>query len=173
MTAPITTIDPGVFKGHGIADFNHSERLIQVDMVDVPILDFGYHVYVECPEVVFGGTAATVIMLARCAERVVRNVPLHRVTFVPPTGSEAWKAGPKAEHQLHVWEALDLDEREVIVNWTHTRRVPTRTQEAIEKVLRERSKAKAKGEFLLGNVIDAVGLGLKINDRIDKYGRTR
>lgn len=174
-------VDPGERKGHGIAVLDSRGGVVRADLAEVNILARYCHydcVVIEMPAEAFGGTVNTIVRLARAAERavagyLVAGVP---VIYVPPSGTGAWKAGSKAQHQYNAWQALTHDERRLIASWCLSRGLKKLlTPDAIEATLRDRCvKAlggSKPGEWLLGNVLDAVYLGLWAHGRIDQFGR--
>lgn len=174
-------LDPGESKGHGSAVFSPGSEVICVSLyVDnvLPTESGVGCVVIEMPAEAFSGTVNTIIRLARAAERavagyLVAGVP---VVYVPPSGAGAWKAGAKAQHQYNAWYALTATEQQLIVDWCRNRGLKKLlTRDAIETTLQTRC-AKAcggskPGEWLLGNVLDAVYLGLWAHGRIDQFGR--
>lgn len=179
---PTVYVDPGVSKGHGVAEFGASGLLLRCCVVTAPIQDWSptgaarprdVRIAVETPTIAFAGTVPTIIALARAAERAVRNWPEDLITYVPP---QDWKAGTKAQHQYHVWGALSDAEEQVVVRFCVDRGLrKLSTAAEIEATLRDRCAKSAAGkrdtEWVLGNVIDAIGLGLWCLGRIDKFGR--
>lgn len=171
---PTLYADPGVSKGHGVAEFGFDGRLTTCLVVGSPIEFFGRgcRIAVETPTIAFAGTVPTIIALARAAERAVRQWPEDLITYVPP---QDWKAGTKAQHQAHVWAALTAAEKQVVVNFCRERGLKKLSDvDAISRELQRRSVKSLSGrdtEWVLGNVIDAIGLGLWCLGRIDRFGR--
>lgn len=172
---PTVYVDPGVSKGHGGATFDARGALTSCGVQTEPIAwtPSDWRIAVETPTIAFAGTVPTIIALARAAERAVRQWPEDLITYVPP---QDWKAGTKAQHQVHVWGALSDAEEQVVVRFCVDRGLrKLSTAAEIEATLRDRCAKSAAGkrdtEWVLGNVIDAIGLGLWCLGRIDKFGR--
>jgi hypothetical protein len=170
---PTVYVDPGVTKGHGVACFSSTGALATCGVQTEPVAsDECARIAVETPTIAFAGTVPTIIALARAAERAVRNWPEDLITYVPP---QDWKAGTKSQHQAHAWGVLTDAEEQVVVRFCVDRGLRLSTAAEIEATLRDRCAKSAAGkrdtEWVLGNVIDAIGLGLWCLGRIDKFGR--
>lgn len=172
---PTVYVDPGVSKGHGVACFSRTGVLATCGIQTEPIGTYECDalIAVETPTIAFAGTVPTIIALARAAERAARNWPEDLITYVPP---QDWKAGTKSQHQAHAWGALTGAEEQVVVAFARDRGLRNlSTADSIAATLRARCAKSAAGkrdtEWVLGNVIDAIGLGLWCLGRIDKFGR--
>ncbi len=173
----VVFVDPGVSKGHGLAVF-WDGALVSVGLSkDNVIGDGAQRAVVEMPAEAFGGTVNTIVNLARAAERAVARYTIRdSVTYIHPSGTHAWKRGSKAQHQFNSWHALDGAERSLIASFCRNTRLRglASTDDILDK-LQERCQREARGtkpgEWVLGNVLDAVYMGLWAYGRIDEYGR--
>ena len=171
---PTVYVDPGVSKGHGVVYFDGARNLYRCEVQTNSVECYASErIAVETPTVAFAGTVPTIIELARAAERAVRNWPEYLITYVPP---QDWKAGTKAQHQAHVWDALTDAEEQVVTRFAQDRGLRNlSTADSIDATLRGRCAKSLSGkrdtEWILGNVLDAIGLGLWCLGRIDKFGR--
>jgi hypothetical protein len=173
----VVFVDPGTRKGHGVATF-WSGELVSADLTtDNVIADAARHAVVEMPAEAFGGTVNTIVNLARAAERAVARYTIRNaVTYVHPSGTHAWKRGSKAQHQYNAWHALDEREQTRIAFFCRDRKLRgLGSEKDILDKLQERCQRESRGpkpgEWVLGNVLDAVFMGLWATGRIDEYGR--
>lgn len=170
-------VDPGTSKGHGIAEYRDG-GLVECGLVKANVLPRQVqHAVVEMPAEAFGGTVNTIVNLARAAERAVaRYVIDDAATYIHPSGTHAWKRGSKAQHQYNAWHALGGAEQSLIASFCRDTRLRglASTEDILDK-LQERCQREARGpkpgEWVLGNVLDAVYMGLWAYGRIDEYGR--
>lgn len=169
----VVFIDPGTTKGHGVA-YVWDGQLVSAELSDENVLTHSVqHAVVEMPCEAFGGTVNTIINLARAAERAVAAYTIRgAVTYIHPSGTHAWKRGSKVQHQYNAWHALTDAERQRVAGFAAQRKLRgLDTPTGILAKLEERCKAEAKSEWLLGNVLDAVYMGLWAYGRIDEFGR--
>lgn len=171
--AIVAFIDPGTQKGHGVATFAMMNLAACELSAENWIGDHAQHAVVEMPCEAFSGTVNTMINLARAAERAVAAYTIRgQVTYIHPSGTHAWKRGSKAHHQYNAWYGLTAEEQQRVAAFGAGRKLRgLDSPQGILAKLEERGRKEAKSEWVLGNVLDAVYMGLWAYGRIDEFGR--